>query len=88
MRNIDPHQTIPETESKNADYWRGYRDGVKERRDGPRSTTADGLLGALLAIALIGGIGYFGYHYATTGRLFPTEIEYHNPFNFSLPKSE
>ncbi|UBF26857.1 hypothetical protein K9N68_02385 [Kovacikia minuta CCNUW1] len=53
------------------DYLRGYRDGQRDRIANSRIRSGDGILGALLAIALLLGIGYFGYNYATTGQLLP-----------------
>lgn len=72
-RNIE---TLPTAESP--EYLRGYRDGVRDRRGVSRPASADGLLGALLTLALVAGIGYFGYNYVTTGRLLPAGVEF-NP---------
>lgn len=85
MRNIENEKpvemtraTIPRKpmEIHSAEYLKGYRDGVRERQLAahPRSG-GDGILGALLAIALIAGVGYFGYNYATTGRVLPAGLE-------------
>ncbi len=71
-RNRDAER-IRETESP--EYLRGYRDGVRDRQSAVRPASGDGILGALLAIALIAGVGYFGYNYATTGRLLPPGVD-------------
>ncbi|MBF2027975.1 MAG: hypothetical protein IGS48_14630 [Oscillatoriales cyanobacterium C42_A2020_001] len=71
-------------ESEHPEYLRGYRDGVRDRRSTVRPASGDGILGALLAIALIVGIGYSGYNYATTGRFLPLGIDINRP----LPSSE
>ncbi len=75
MRNFRerPIETLPTAESP--EYLRGYRDGIRDRRAAVRPASGDGLLGALLAIALIAGIGYFAYNYATTGRFLPAGTE-------------
>lgn len=65
------------------DYLRGYRDGLRDRIARTHHSAGDGLLGALLAIALIAGVGYFGYHYATTGRVLPAGTEFVNPLQRS-----
>jgi hypothetical protein len=75
----------PERDSENLrttdhpEYLRGYRDGIRDRRSVARPASGDGLLGALLAIALIAGIGYFGYNYATTGRVLPAGVDVNIP---------
>ncbi|MGA7936671.1 MAG: hypothetical protein WCA35_24160 [Kovacikia sp.] len=66
MRKLDR----PEV-AESPDYLRGYRDGQRDRIVNSRLRSGDGILGALLAIALILGIGYFGYNYATTGQFIP-----------------
>lgn len=66
-------------ESDHPKYLRGYRDGMRDRRSTVRPVTGDGILGALLAIALIVGIGYVGYNYATTGRFLPSGIDINRP---------
>jgi hypothetical protein len=58
------------------EYLRGYRDGQRDRLARSRAIAGDGILGALLAIALIAGIGYFGYNYVTTGRFFPADVDW------------
>ncbi|WP_421658202.1 hypothetical protein [Leptothermofonsia sp. ETS-13] len=58
------------------EYLRGYRDGQRDRLARARALSGDGILGALLAIALIAGIGYFGYNYATTGQFFPERVDF------------
>lgn len=70
MRKLEKPEVI-----ENPEYLRGYRDGVRDRMAHARRGSGDGLLGALLAIALIAGVGYFGYTYATTGRLLPAGVE-------------
>lgn len=61
---------------RSPEYLKGYRDGVRDRQVTARPyNSGDGVLGALLAIALLAGIGYFGYNYATTGRLLPADVE-------------
>lgn len=63
------------------EYLKGYRDGVRDRQAAARPRNGgDGILGALLAIALLAGVGYFGYSYVTTGRLLPAGTELNNPF--------
>ena len=54
------------------EYQRGYQDGLRDRRARQRARSADGILGALLTLALVGGIGYFAYNYTQTGQLMPT----------------
>lgn len=68
-----PIETPPTAER--SEYLRGYRDGIRDRRRVVRPASGDGLLGALLAIALIAGLGYFAYNYATTGRFLPAGME-------------
>jgi hypothetical protein len=58
-------------EVENADYLRGYRDGLRDRQNATRRHSGDGILGALLAIALIAGVGYLAYNYANTGKFLP-----------------
>ncbi len=59
---------IPQKKSEESpEYLRGYRDGQIARQASNRTTSADGILGALLAIALLGGLGYLVYNYVTTG---------------------
>jgi hypothetical protein len=70
MRVHKERSVEPLRESAHPEYLRGYRDGVRDRRSTIRPASGDGILGALLAIALIAGIGYFGYNYATTGRFY------------------
>lgn len=77
-RNIDRSRDLAHGSSRsplaeNPEYLQGYRDGVRDRRMASRPAAGDGILGALLAIALIVGVGYFGYQYATTGQLLPTD---------------
>ncbi|MCL6433001.1 MAG: hypothetical protein K6T90_02115 [Leptolyngbyaceae cyanobacterium HOT.MB2.61] len=67
------------------EYLRGYRDGQRDRLARSRALSGDGILGALLAIALIAGIGYFGYNYATTGQFFPDRVDFTLP---ELPPSQ
>jgi hypothetical protein len=69
------------------DYLRGYRDGQRDRLARSRALSGDGILGALLAIALIAGIGYFGYNYATTGQILPKEFDVRSLPQLSPPKS-
>ena len=76
-RNVE---RLPVTESP--EYLRGYRDGLRDRRSSAHPASGDGLLGALLAIALIAGVGYFGYNYVTTGRFLPDGVEV-NPVRLS-----
>lgn len=83
MRGYKERDTEKLHTTENPEYLRGYRDGVRDRRSAARPVSGDGLLGALLAIALIAGIGYFGYNYATTGRVLPTAID----VNISSPGS-
>jgi uncharacterized iron-regulated membrane protein len=66
MRKLDRPAVVESPE-----YLRGYRDGQRDRVVNSRIHSGDGILGALLAIALILGIGYFGYNYATTGQILP-----------------
>ena len=71
--NVDSLDTRLE---RSPEYLKGYRDGVRDRQVAARPHNAgDGILGALLAIALMAGVVYFGYNYATTGRLLPAGIE-------------
>ncbi len=79
MNNMKQQNIHPVAEVKNSDYLRGYRDGMKDRRAVAHPAAGDGLLGALLAIALIAGVGYFGYNYMTTGRLLPPGVELQLP---------
>lgn len=65
--------------TESPEYLRGYRDGIRDRRATSRPASGDGLLGALLAIALLAGLGYFGYNYATTGRFLPPGIDVNAP---------
>lgn len=58
----------------NPDYLRGYRDGIRDRRAAGRAHAGDGLLGALLAIALMAGVGYLAYNYTNTGTVLPSGI--------------
>lgn len=81
QRHLEPTSEKNNTEKTNTDYLRGYRDGIRDRRAASRSSSGDGLLGALLAVALITGVGYLGYNYATTGQLLPAEVELQNPFH-------
>lgn len=73
---------------RSPEYLKGYRDGVRDRQVAVRPhNTGDGILGALLAIALLAGVGYFGYNYATTGRLLPIDIEPNTIFpSFAEPQ--
>ncbi|MBF2029433.1 MAG: hypothetical protein IGS48_22185 [Oscillatoriales cyanobacterium C42_A2020_001] len=80
MRNIERRPIEKEPVGENSDYLRGYRDGVRDRRAAGRPRAGDGLLGALLAIALMAGVGYLGYNYATTGQVLPAD------FNITLPQ--
>ncbi|MEX0272219.1 hypothetical protein AB3R30_24150 [Leptolyngbyaceae cyanobacterium UHCC 1019] len=82
MRNVKERRIGISSASENPEYLKGYRDGVRST-DGGRFVAGDGLLGALLAIALMAGVGY---HYATTGRLLPTGVEI-NP-RLPLPDSQ
>lgn len=70
-KTVKPQEEVIES----PDYLRGYRDGQRDRLRKARALSGDGILGALLAISLIAGIGYFGYNYATTGRLLPAEFD-------------
>ncbi len=83
--NVDSSEKRLET---SPEYLKGYRDGVRERQVAARPHNAgDGILGALLAIALLAGVGYFGYNYATTGRLLPVGSEPNTIFpQFSDPQ--
>lgn len=86
MRNIENEKPVETTratiprkpmEIHSAEYLKGYRDGVRDRQVAARPHSGgDGILGALLAIALLAGVGYFGYNYATTGRLLPAGTEF------------
>lgn len=87
MRNIDHEKPVevikPDVsgtsqETHSPEYLKGYRDGVRDRQAARSYNAGDGVLGALLAIALIAGVGYFGYNYATTGRLLPGGVELNN----------
>ena len=75
---------------RSPEYLKGYRDGVRDRQVAARPNNAgDGILGALLAIALLAGIGYFGYNYATTGRLLPADVDLNiEPGTLFTPFSE
>lgn len=75
MRNFQERNINPLPTGENPDYLRGYRDGMRDRSALSRPQSGDGILGALLAIALLAGVGYFGYHYVTTGRLLPNGVE-------------
>ncbi|MBM0745049.1 hypothetical protein JOY44_26385 (plasmid) [Phormidium sp. CLA17] len=68
-------QTTKPKTVENLDYLKGYRDGIRQGRMATRSRSGDGLLGALLAIALIAGVSYAGYSYATTGTAIPSGID-------------
>jgi len=75
MRNFQERNVNTLSTGENADYLRGYRDGMRDRRTFAHPASGDGILGALLAIALIAGLSYFGYNYITTGRLLPAGVE-------------
>jgi len=81
MRNLERRPIENDPVGQNSDYLRGYRDGVKDRRAAGRPSAGDGLLGALLAIALMVGLGYLGYNYATTGQFLPADL------TINMPKS-
>lgn len=68
-------QTDRPTVTDTPEYVRGYRDGLRDGKSHARRSSGDGILGALLAIALLCGLGYLGWNYATTGQLLPTRIE-------------
>ncbi|NJP08448.1 MAG: hypothetical protein HC866_02375 [Leptolyngbyaceae cyanobacterium RU_5_1] len=71
MVKLDKRESV-EKPVENPEYLRGYRDGQKAGKASARSRSGDGILGALLATALIAGIGYVAYEYAQTGKLpFP-----------------
>lgn len=53
------------------EYLQGYRDGQRDSLAKPRRGTGDGILGALLAIALLGGLGYLAYNYAIGNIVIP-----------------
>ncbi|MBW4521857.1 MAG: hypothetical protein KME16_19415 [Scytolyngbya sp. HA4215-MV1] len=58
-------QSAQSATAESADYWRGYRDGQHDRiAKNSRKASADGILGALLAIVLLGGVGYVAYQYS------------------------
>jgi hypothetical protein len=58
-------QSSQSTIAESAEYLRGYRDGQNDRiAKNSRKTSADGILGAILAIVLLAGVGYVAYHYA------------------------
>lgn len=86
MRNFKEHSIHTTSTGENSEYLRGYRDGIRDRRVA-RSGSGDGILGALLAITLIAGIGYFGYNYITTGRLFPSGVDF-NPVQIQPDNSQ
>ena len=51
--------------AESAEYLRGYRDGQNDRiAKNSRKASADGILGAILAIVLLAGVGYVAYHYS------------------------
>ena len=62
-----------------ADYLRGYRDGVRDAHLKARRFSGDGILGALLAIALLSGAGYLTWNYITTGQILPVNVEIKAP---------
>ncbi len=66
MRKLDRREVV-----ESPDYLRGYRDGQRDRIVNSRLRSGDGILGALLAIALLAGVAYFGYNYAMTGQFLP-----------------
>ena len=77
VKSQETHSVKPQ-ETHSPEYLKGYRDGVRDRQAARSYNAGDGVLGALLAIALIAGVGYFGYNYATTGRLLPGGVELNN----------
>ncbi len=72
MRRTINGDVIETDITQTPEYQRGYRDGLRDRQTQHRALSADGILGALLTLALLGGIGYFAYNYIQTGRLMPT----------------
>lgn len=77
MRNIRNTELPNNTES--AEYLRGYRDGLKDRMALSRRRSGAGVAGAILALALLAGLGYLLYNYATIGRPLPNNIEINPP---------
>lgn len=72
MRKTINGDVIETDITQTPEYQRGYRDGLRDRHVQHRARSADGILGALLTLSLLGGIGYFAYNYTQTGRLMPT----------------
>jgi hypothetical protein len=56
---------------ENPEYLQGYRDGQRDSLAKTRRGTGDGILGALLAIALLCGLGYLAYNYAIGNLAIP-----------------
>lgn len=66
MAKIERREAIEPT-----DYLQGYRDGQRDSLAKTRRGTGDGILGALLAIALLGGLGYLAYNYVIGNLVVP-----------------
>lgn len=70
------------------DYLRGYKDGLRDGAKKPRRFSGDGILGALLAIALLSGLGYLAWNYMQTGSFLPFQVELRTPVEITTPRSE
>jgi hypothetical protein len=86
MRKTINEDVIATDITQTPEYQKGYRDGLRERNNQHRARSADGILGALLALALLGGVGYLAYSYTQTGQLVPTIDLTNYPLNQSAPE--
>ncbi len=66
MTKLDRHDVVESPE-----YLRGYRDGQRDHVTKVRKSSGDGILGALLAIALLCGVGYLAYNYSVGNIVIP-----------------
>lgn len=73
MPKIERREVIESPE-----YLQGYRDGQRDSLAKARRGAGDGILGALLAIALLCGLGYLAYNYAI-GNLVVPQVRIETP---------
>lgn len=73
--------------TESTDYMRGYRTGLRDGAKRPQRFSGDGILGALLAIALMLGLGYLGLNYVRTGSFLPFGVEFEAPVKITPPEA-